>query len=345
MRCTKKFLCWLTFALIFMTVISEGCNDSPKQYDNDKAASNTNNVDQYQDQYSTDTDNEYKYNFSQLTGTWLASKGSGTGTGSTGNYSFIVTDMSITLGDFDNAGTTIFSSTATWDIYENGIYITSLVLKNDKEKIKLIQTGNNVWESDDGDVIITLTSATTAIVKDSGTIDVDDIDYYYTGEYTLTKINDGNNATYQNTYSLNQFAGTWIASSGSGSGTATGSTGNYTFTINCSATLGQFDSSGTTFTTLDRTWHIYQNGYYIMRLLFDTNSGSMALTNIGADTWRATFPDEDSDLPESDVIIMLTSANTAHVRESGVVLVQGEYYNYEAEYTMTKITAGLANNL
>lgn len=139
----------------------------------------------------------------------------------------------------------------------------------------------------------------------------------------------------ENSYSLNQLTGTWLASNGSGTGT--GATGNYTFSVNCQATLGEFDSSGTTFATINEAWYVYQNGYFVTRILFEPDSEHMKLTNIGVNTWRATFPDGGRDVPDGgDVTIMLTSANTAHVRESGIILIEGEYYNYNAEYTMVK---------
>ena len=137
-----------------------------------------------------------------------------------------------------------------------------------------------------------------------------------------------------NIYSISQLTGTWVASSGSGTGT--GTSGSYSFSLDTRVILGEFDEFGSTVLTQSSTWYVYQDGNFVRRLIFTPNTTSMKLTATGTNTWKATFPNSDTTLPESDVTITLTSATTANVREAGSVIVEGEQYNYVAEYTMAK---------
>ena len=360
MMSTRKSLCWVLIALVLLAVISGGCNSDPKQYNNKTASKATNDIvndndndtmdefNQEQDDTMPNTDTQDTYSLNLMTGTWYVSNASGTATGATGIYSLSI-GIQATFGEFDDEGTTVLTAYEDMDAYQNDNYITTISFRSNNDLITLTEVGTDTWKlvfhdgDDNREFKITLTSATTVIVNESGTVYVDSIPYTYVAEYTLSKmpqedisdINENNNETYQNTYSLDQLAGTWIASSGSGTGT--GSTGTYSFTMDHRAILGNFDASGTTIFSQYRIWYVYQDGYFIRRLLFTPDIDvPMTLINIGYNTWKATFSYSNNNLPGGDVTVTLTSATTAEVREAGSLVVEDEYYDYVAEYTMMK---------
>ncbi|MBR2208049.1 MAG: hypothetical protein IJ859_04485 [Synergistaceae bacterium] len=304
--------------------------------DNDNDTSDE--VNQEEDYTTPYMDVQDTYSLNQLTGTWYVSNVSGTATGASGTYSLNI-GVRATLGEFDDDGMTVLTACEDVDAYQNGSYVTTVSFRSDDELITLVKAGTDTWRlvfsygNDNRVFKITLTSTTTASVNESGTAYVDGVPYDYSAQYTLSKATNNNET--QNTYSLDQLSGTWVASSGSGTGT--GLTGTYSFTIDHRAILGEFDTSGTATFSQYRVWYVYQDGYFVRRLLFIPDiDKSIKLTNIGSDTWKATFPDSDSSLTEGNVTITVTSATTAEVRETGSLMVEDEYYDYVAEYTMIK---------
>ena len=127
-----------------------------------------------------------------LDGTWYGVSGSGTATGRSGQINLLMSSMSISVVNTKtngNSGTSYVTYRQYWD-YEFQNYNFQALLYLDAEQVSLQHTGSNTWslKNTDGFATLMLTSETTAIVTQQGTVDTQDGKYSYSVRYTIKKL-------------------------------------------------------------------------------------------------------------------------------------------------------------
>ena len=129
-----------------------------------------------------------------MDGTWIGSNGTGTASGPDGVFSLNMISNSATFADTSatsTSGTTTATASALWDVYQNGTYIRSIPLEYNNEAVEIVRTGTNTWRftfpSNESKITFTLTSETTANVKEEGNFGLGSYVYSYSGTYTMTK--------------------------------------------------------------------------------------------------------------------------------------------------------------
>ena len=129
---------------------------------------------------------------SVLNGSWYGVSGSGTATGKSGQINLLMSSMSISVVNTqingDN-GTSYVTYRQYWN-YKFQNYNFQALLYLDAEQVSIKHTGSNTWslENTDGFATLMLTSETTAIVTQQGTVDTQDGKYSYSVRYTIKKL-------------------------------------------------------------------------------------------------------------------------------------------------------------
>ena len=191
MMSTKKYLCWVVVALMFLAVVSCGCGGGGGGGGR-SATENPTTENPTTENPTTETKN---YDISIMTGTWIASNGSGTATGPDGTFSLSMNYCQATFGDVDKTTTPVTSYidtiSASWDAYQNGVYIRTIPLNYSNQSVEIYNTGTNTWRytfpSSESKITVTLTSETTADVIEEGNFGLGSYIYQYRATYTMTK--------------------------------------------------------------------------------------------------------------------------------------------------------------
>ena len=136
---------------------------------------------------------------SVLNGEWYGLSGSGTITDDDSTYGLLLSSMTISViktqvtgqtGIFTgNTGTSYITFRQRWAISDGGISY-KVLLYGDAERQDMSHVGVDMWrlEGSDGTVVtVTLTSETTAIVTEDGTVDIEGYPCKYSVRYTIKK--------------------------------------------------------------------------------------------------------------------------------------------------------------
>ena len=136
-----------------------------------------------------DPDSPETYDISALQGTWRPSSGGGSATGNGGSYDLrLNSNGSLTLSNVQVNGNTLsgnMSGTIYWNVYQNGIRIMTAGLEY--SRLEMHSVGGNTWRTSDNKATLTLTSQTTASVREQGTFWAYGYPYEYDIVYDIAK--------------------------------------------------------------------------------------------------------------------------------------------------------------
>lgn len=319
----KNMFAFIVLA-VFCVIASGGCGGGGSSGGGSVADNNGNqNTPEIPDNPSTET----TYDFSILEGSWTASSGSGTATGTYGTFELRMVHVNASFSNVQangNTATAIASTSAEWEAYQNGTYITSIYSDNNQEAIEIQHVNGNTWRytfPSGNTLTLNITSATTANVTEEGTTSDG---YRYTASYSVTK-DSPNSPT---TYDISTLQGTWKFLNGGGS--ATGNGGNYELVPSSlgTITISNLQANGNTLTgnmmgTL--YWNVYQNGTQVLRAGLQYNRLEAQL--VSQNTWRSS---------DGNSTMTITSQSTVSIREKGTFVAYGYPYQYDIVYTLTK---------
>ena len=137
-------------------------------------------------------------------------------------------------------------------------------------------------------------------------------------------------------YDFSVMEGSWTVSDGTG--TAVSSGGTFDLALNAERTN---EAGGVTFSNLQVSsnsatgnmktqiyWSVSQNGQYVRTQPIDISISAGEIQKVSGNTWHT--------LPEAMFTVTITSPTTANMVERASVEVDGNTYNYEVSYKLTK---------
>ena len=137
-------------------------------------------------------------------------------------------------------------------------------------------------------------------------------------------------------YDFSVMEGSWTVSDGTGTAVSSGRT--FDLALNAERTN---EAGGVTFSNLQVSsnsatgnmktniyWSVSQNGQYVRTQLIDFSISAGEIQKVSGNTWHT--------LPEAMFTVTITSPTTANMVERASVEVDGNTYNYEVSYKLTK---------
>ena len=273
---------------------------------------------------------EAEYSISILQGKWTASIGTGTATDNGGTFDLRMVHVNAQFSNVrinGNNATAIASTSAEWDAYKNGVYVTTTYPDNNQEAIEIRHVSSNVWRYTYPDgkstVTVNITSEITANVTEEG---ITSEGYRYTANYTVTKDDPDTPAM---KYDLNRLQGTWSASGGGGTATGYGRSYELRLSSGSSVSVSNLQVNGDNMTgDLDGIigWNVYWNGTRVRRIGLEYSK--LEGYHLSGNTWRAS---------NGQSTMTLTSQTTASFfTKEGNIEIDGYTYKYFMALTMTK---------
>ena len=348
------------FVLALLVLAFSGCGGGGSSDNNVSSNPNTTPAPNYEQNTIPNTDNN-SYNdtydiVSALNGTWIGVNGSGTANGRSGAISALMSSMNVSIVNAQvsgNTGTLYITCRQNWN-YEFKGYGHNMLLYCDAEKVNMLHVGSDTWliEGWNGSASVTvmLTSQTTAIITQQGTVNTEDGTYSYSARLTAKKQGGSNNPSpnspnidtpntkdetdYTNTYDINSVLnGTWYGDSGSGTATGAGETFNLVMNrIQIRIFNTQVNgNTGTTYISHRQYWD-YDDNYsdYITRVQLYGDGEKANITHTGNNTWHLTFSNDTT------VTIMFINEREAMVTQEGTTDIDNTTYSYSLRYTMSK---------
>ena len=352
----QRYLCILFVLMMFVVAASGGCGggggsrstDTHQENENnnlegwDTDPDDNNNIPREPDEpqepdtpqapdepQEPDTPQEHEYDISILQGKWTASYGTGTATGNGGTFELGMIHVNAQFSSVrvnGNRATAIASTSAEWDAYRNGVYVTTIYADNNNESIEIRHVSGNVWHytyPNSNTLTVTITSETTANVMEEGT---NSEGYRYTASYKVTKDDPDSPAL---KYNIGSLQGTWSASSGGGTATGNGVTYELRLSSGSSVSVKNLQVNGDKITgDLDGIigWNVYLNGTRVRRV--GIQYSKLEGQHISGNTWHS---------PDGNSTMTITSQTTASFyTKEGSVEIDGYTYKYSMALTMMK---------
>ena len=344
------------FVLVLFVFAFAGCCGGGGGGDSTNNSSNNPNTTTKPDNYTVGSYTDTYDIEGFLNGEWSDISMSGSATGVEGDFTAILQRMSATIWGTQitgNTGTLYITSREEWEVhYQGKDYAGIYLLYGDAEKFSMQHIGVNTWRLEGpNDTVVTVQalSNSTAIITQKGTEKIGGRNYSYSFRGTISKRNadnyeitptpepdtqtdtqQENNSDYYSNYSLNELAGTWYASNGSG--TATGAAGTLELMLSsASATFSNIETSSMNVTSTVR-WDVSPNNSYLRTITSDHYYERVSMQGLGSNSWSYSF----SNATVNKITIQLLSSTSAEVTETGRMLLNSRVYEYTASYTLIK---------